>query len=73
MVISEVDGRIVSYGFNPEEGFLFQADTYPVPAEKSVDARFPFNVNRPKKVNLEDYRFKRVKITVELIEEDEST
>ena len=73
MIISEVDGKIVSFGFNPQEGFLMQAETYPPSAEKTVDVMFPFNVNRPEKVNLEDYRSKRVKITVELIEEDEST
>ena len=69
MIISEVDGKIVSFGFNPQEGFLMQAETYPQSAEKIVDVRFPFNVNRPEKVNLEDYRSKRVKITVELIED----
>ena len=69
MIISETDGRIVSFGFNPEEGFLFRADTYPVPAETPVPTRFPFNVNCPKEVNLEDYRHKRIKITVELKED----
>lgn len=69
MVISQVEGKIVSFEFNPLEGFLFRADTYPVPAETSVPTRFPFNVNCTKEVNLENYRFKRIKITVELIED----
>ena len=69
MVISQVEGKIVSFEFNPLEGFLFIADTYPVTAETSVPTRFPFNVNCPKEVNLENYSFKRIKITVELIEE----
>ena len=69
MVISEVDGKIFSFGFNPREGFLLQAETYPPDAEKAVDIKFPFNVNRPKEVNLEDYRSKRIKVTVELIED----
>lgn len=70
MIISETDGRIVSFGFNPEEGFLMQAETYPPSSKKVVDAMFPFNVNCPKEVNLEEYRYKRIKITVELIEDD---
>ena len=69
MIISETDGKIVSFGFNPQEGFLMQAETYPPSADKPVDVRFPFNVNCPKEVNLEEYRHKRVKITVELIED----
>lgn len=69
MIISETDGKIVSFGFNPQEGFLMQAEMYPPSADKPVDVRFPFNVNCPKEVNLEEYRHKRVKITVELIED----
>lgn len=60
MIISEQIGRIDGFQYN-EDGFQLQVEAYPVGSYF-----FPFNQNRPKAFDLEEFRGKRVKITVEM-------
>ena len=70
MIISEQLGHIVGFQYNREDGFQFQVDAYP-DALNCVPQSFyfPFNQNRPKAFNLDAFRGKRVKITVEIEEQ----
>lgn len=67
MIISEQSGRIVGFLYNKEDGFQFQVDAYPDNLNCVPQSfYFPFNQNRPKSFDLDKFRGKRVKITVEL-------
>ena len=69
MIISEQKGRVVGFQYD-ENGFQFQVDAYPVGINGVWQSSFfPFNQNRPKAFNLDEFRGKRVKITVEMEEE----
>lgn len=69
MIISEQTGRIVGFQYD-ENGFQFQADVYPAKLGGDLQSfYFPFNQNRPKQFNLDNFRGKRVKITIEMDEE----
>ncbi len=70
MIVSEQTGRLVGFEFTNDHGLRFQIDAYPddtngVPVVFMV----PFNRNCPKTLNLDKFRGKRVKITVEMEEE----
>ena len=65
MIISEQTGRLSGFRYD-ENGFQFQVDAYP---EVWQSFYFPFNKNRPKAFDSDEFRGKRVKITVEM-EED---
>lgn len=70
MIISKQVGRIVGFQYNVYDGFLFQVDAYPDSLNGgSQSFYFPFNQNRPKAFDLDEFRGKRVKITVEMEEE----
>ena len=61
---------MVGFQYNREDGFLFKVDAYPDSLNGVPQSfYFPFNQNRPKAFDLDEFRGKRVKITVE-IEED---
>lgn len=69
MIISEQKGRVVGFQYD-EHGFQFQVDAYPVDIGGFWQSFcFPFNKNRPKAFDLDEFRGKRVKITVEMEEE----
>lgn len=69
MIISEQRGRLVGFQYD-EGGFQFQVDAYPVDINGVLQSfYFPFNKNRPKAVDFDEFRGKRVKITVEMEEE----
>ena len=69
MIISEQIGRIDGFQYN-EDGFQFQVEAYPVGINGVWQSYFfPFNQNRPKAFDLDEFRGKRVKITVEMEEE----
>lgn len=69
MIISEQVGRIVGFQYD-RDGFQFQAEVYPAALNGwSQSFYFPFNQNRPKAFDLDEFRRKRVKITVEMEEE----
>lgn len=66
MIISEQIGRIDGFQYN-EDGFQFQVAAYPVCVNGVCQCYFfPFNQNRPKAFDLDEFRGKRVKITVEI-------
>lgn len=70
MIISEQIGHIVGFQYNREDGFQFQVDAYPVDINGVWQSFYvPFNKNRPKAVDFDEFRGKRVKITVEMEEE----
>jgi len=70
MIISEQIGHLVGFQYNKEDGFQFQVDAYPVGINGVWQSfYFPFNRNRPKSFDLDEFRGKRVKITVEMEEE----
>ena len=67
MIVSEQTGRLVGFEFTGGHELLFQIDAYPddtngVPVIYMV----PFNRNRPETFNIDEFRGKRVKITVEM-------
>lgn len=69
MIISEQKGRIVGFQYN-DDGFQFQVEAYPVDINGVGQSYFlPFNKNRPKALDIDEFRGKRVKITVEIEEE----
>lgn len=69
MIISEQIGRLVGFQYD-ENGFQFQVNAYPDNLNCGPQSfYFPFNKNRPKAVDYDEFRGKRVKITVEM-EED---
>lgn len=66
MIISEQIGRIDGFQYN-EDGFQLQVEAYPVDINGGWQRYFfPFNQNRPKAIDLDEFRGKRVKITVEM-------
>lgn len=66
MIISEQIGRIDGFQYN-EDGFQLQVEAYPVDINGVWQSfYFPFNKNRPKAIDLDELRGKRVKITVEM-------
>lgn len=70
MIISEQIGHIVGFQYNREDGFQFQVKAYPVDVNGVCQSfYFPFNKNRPKAFDLDEFKGKRVKITVEIEEE----
>ena len=70
MIISEQIGHLVGFQYNKEDGFQFQVNAYPVGINGIWQSYFfPFNQNRPKAFDLDEFRGKRVKITVEMEEE----
>ena len=65
MIISEQQGYIAGFECRADYGFQFQVN--------SLGSRYgsqsyyvPFNENRPKAINFDDFQGKRVKITVEM-------
>ena len=67
MIISKQVGRIVGFQYNVDDGFLLHVDAYPASLNGvSQSFAFPFNQNRPKAIDLDEFRGKRVKITVEM-------
>lgn len=69
MIISEQKGMLVGFQYD-ENGFQFQVDAYPIGINWACQSYFfPFNQNRPKSFDLDEFRGKRVKITVEMEEE----
>ena len=69
MIISEQKGRVIGFQYD-ENGFQFQVDAYPVDINGTWQSfYFPFNKNRPKAFDFDEFRGKRVKITVEVEEE----
>lgn len=70
MKISEQVGHIVGFQYNSDDGFQFQVEAYPVDMNGVWQSYFlPFNKNRPKALDLDEFRGKRVRITVEMEEE----
>ena len=70
MIVSEQTGRIVGFEFTKDHGLRFQIDAYPDDTNGvSVIYIVPFNRNHPKTFNIDEFRGKRVKITVEMEEE----
>lgn len=67
MIISEQIGQIDGFQYS-ENGFHFQVEAYSV-GKDGVWYCFPFNQNRPKAFDLDEFRGKRVKITVEMEDE----
>ena len=66
MIISEQRGMVVGFQYD-ENGFQFQVDAYPVGIYGVCQSYFfPFNQNRPKAIDPDEFRGKRVKITVEM-------
>lgn len=69
MIISEQKGMVVGFQYD-ENGFQFQVDAYPIGINGVCQSYFfPFNQNRPKAIDPDEFRGKRVKITVEMEEE----
>lgn len=69
MIISEQKGRVVGFQYN-DDGFQFQVEAYPVDINGVWQSYFlPFNKNRPKAFDVDEFRGKRVKITVEIEEQ----
>lgn len=69
MKISEQEGRIVGFRFD-SDGFQFEIDAVPVyGCDCPCSYFFPLSHNVPKPFDFDDFRFKRVKITVEMEEE----
>lgn len=69
MIISEQKGRVVGFQYD-EGGFQFQVEAYPVDVYGVWQSfYFPFNKNRPKAFDFDEFCGKRVKITVEIEEE----
>ena len=69
MIISEQKGMVVGFQYD-ENGFQFQVDAYPVGINVVWQSYiFSFNQNRPKAIVPDEFRGKRVKITVEMEEE----
>ena len=68
MIISEQKGRVVGFQYN-DDGFQFQVEAYPVDINGVWQSYFlPFNKNRPKAFDIDEFRGKKVKITVEMEE-----
>lgn len=69
MIISEQTGRLVGFQYD-EDGFQFQIDAYSMSlGTPPTSYYFPFNQNRPNAINFDNFRGKRVKITVEMEDE----
>lgn len=66
--ISEQTGRLVGFQYD-SDGFQFQIEAYGSNLMSTNSYYFPFNQNRPKAINFDEFRGKRVKVTVEMVEE----
>lgn len=74
MIISELTGRIAAFEFINNRRLRFHIDVYPddtkgVPAIYIFPFNLPFNRNCPETFNPDEFFGKRVKITVEMEEE----
>ena len=70
MIISEQTGRLVGSEFTDGHRLGFQINAYPDDTDGvPVIYMVPFNRNRPETFDLDEFRGKRVKITVEMEEE----
>lgn len=68
MKISEQTGRLVGFQYD-SDGFQFQIKAYGSSFMSTNSYYFPFNQNRPKSFDLDEFRGKKVKITVEMLED----
>lgn len=68
MKISEQAGRIVGLRFD-SDGFQFEIDAVPIDGCGCSGSYFFPSSHMPKAFDFDDFRFKRVKITVEMEEE----
>ena len=69
MIISKQTGRLVGFRLD-SDGFRLQVEAYADSLNSLPDSYdFPYNQNRPRVFDLDEFRGRRVKITVE-IEED---
>ena len=73
MKICEIEGFIRGFEFNSVEGFVFNGVIYTghddCYSEREVS--FPYNVNKPKQIDLKTIRDKEFKLTIEIIEDEE--
>ena len=73
MKICEIEGYIRGFEYDYERGFLFNGtwfvdDGFRCHEEEII---FPFNVNRPDKIELETIRNKKFRLTIEICEDEE--
>ena len=69
MIISEQTGMLVGFQYD-SDGFQFQIDAFCNMNSAPQSYYFPYNRNRPKMFDPDEFRGKRVKITVEMEEGD---
>ena len=72
MKVCEIEGFIKGFEFNHEEGFMFNGVTYTGHdlCYREREVVFPYNVNMPKRIDLETIRNKKFKLTIEIIEDE---
>ena len=69
MRISEFEGYIVGWKYDSRKGFRFMIDS--ACQAEGATIEIPYSVNKAKKCKLDKYANKKVRITVELLEDDE--
>lgn len=74
MKVCELEGRIIGFECNSEEGFLFRGNWHNMLGYylHEEEIRFPYNVNKPESISLDAIRDKKFKLTIEIIEEDKT-
>ena len=74
MKVCEIEGHIRGFEYDSDFGFMFQGEWinghYPRYTEEEI--KFPYNVDRPDVINLEKIRNKKFKLTIEIIEDEDS-
>lgn len=73
MVISEKKGWIKGFECSSEKGFVFVAEVFDLASNgccTETSYEFPYNVNTPNEIKIDEFKDRKVKITVELLEDD---
>ena len=74
MKVCEIEGRIRGCGFETERGFLFNGKLFREYEYGVVEEeiQFPFTNGKPHRLNLDKVINKRFRLTVEIIEDEDS-
>ena len=71
MILSETEGRLYGIEYDSSIGLTLEVESYEYrPYIERTGVKFPWNRNIPREINLNKLRGKKVRITMEIIEDE---
>jgi len=71
MILSETEGRLFGIEYDSSVGLMLNTESYEYsPYIERTEVRLPWNRNIPQEINLDKLRGKKVRITLEIIEDE---